>query len=176
MPYAIIRAGGHQEKVAPGEQITVDHLKHEVGEEVRFTPLAVSKDDGGLVSDRTALADAAVVGKVLKHFRGEKTESFQYRHKTGYRRHVGARQAMTLVEIESISVGGQTFTYTPAEEPEPAAVTTEEADAPKKVEAKAKPAKSAKSKSAKSPKSTAAKKPAAKKSTTGPRKPLPKKK
>ena len=41
--YAIIRAGGHQEKVAPGEQITVDRLKQEVGEEVSFTPLVISK-------------------------------------------------------------------------------------------------------------------------------------
>jgi large subunit ribosomal protein L21 len=163
MPYAIIRAGGHQEKVEPGEQITVDHLKHEVGDEVEFTPLAISKEEGKLISDKENLTSAKVVGKVVQHFRGEKVESFQYRHKTGYRRHVGSRQALTLVEIASITVGGETFTYTPPPPPEPG---TEDAEKPA---AEKKPAKKS------APKKPAAKKPAAAAKKSAPKKSAKKK-
>jgi large subunit ribosomal protein L21 len=104
--YAIIRAGGHQEKVTVGEQITVDRLKERPGEQVRFVPLMVAKDDGTIVSDRKVLAsEAAVVGVVLEHLKGEKVDVFQYRAKTGYRRHIGHRQPLTLVEISELRLG-----------------------------------------------------------------------
>lgn len=123
MPYAIIRAAGHQEKVTPGEQITVDHLKQEVGEEVTFEPLMVTKDDGTVVSDKATLAEVKVVGKVVQHLKGDKIDIFQYRNKTGYRRHTGHRQPLTLVEIAEIHIGGEVFTAPPAPEApaEPAA-------------------------------------------------------
>jgi large subunit ribosomal protein L21 len=108
--YAIIRAGGHQEKVAPGEQITVDHLKQAVGEQITFVPLMVSKDDGSVVSDRKQLEEqATVTGTVLQHLKGDKIDVFQYRQKTGYRRHTGHRQPLTLVEIAEIRLGDDVF-------------------------------------------------------------------
>jgi large subunit ribosomal protein L21 len=104
--YAIIRTGGHQEKVSVGEQITVDRLKQEVGEEVRFVPLMIAKDDGSIVSDHRQLAEeAAVIGRVLEHVKGDKLDVFQYRQKTGYRRHTGHRSALTLVEIAELRIG-----------------------------------------------------------------------
>ena len=104
--YAIIRTGGHQEKVVVGETITVDHLKQDPDSEIRFTPLLISVADGDAVSDRKELADkGAVVGRVVQHVRGDKIDVFQYRHKTGYRRHIGHRSMLTLVEISEISFG-----------------------------------------------------------------------
>ncbi len=159
MAYAIIRAGGHQEKVAPGEQITVDHLKQEIGEEVTFTPLMLSKAEGEVVSDKKVLSDggALVVGKIMRHVKAEKIDVFQYRHKTGYRKHTGHRQQLTLVEIAEIRFGGETFTAPPP--PEPAVET-----APAASEKPAKPA-AAKKPAAKkaAPKKTAAPKKSAKK-------------
>src|SRR5438105_2013025 len=129
--YAIIRAGGHQEKVTPGEQITVDHLKQEVGEKVKFTPLLISKDDGTVVSDHQQLADkASVVGTIVQHVRGDKVEVFQYRQKTGYRRHTGHRQPLTLIHIAEIRLGDEVFTAPePVVQPEPAAEEGTEAAA-----------------------------------------------
>lgn len=154
MPYAIIRAGGHQEKVTPGEQITVDKMKQEVGAEVTFAPLAVSTGDA-LVSDRAQLKEASVVGKVVQHVKGDKVDVFMYRNKTGYRRHTGHRAALTLVEISEIRFGGQTYTAPPPEEKAPAPEVTEAA--PKKKAADKKPEKKA------APKKAPAKKSAAKK-------------
>jgi large subunit ribosomal protein L21 len=102
MAYAIIRAGGHQEKVTVGERIIVDRLKQAVGDEVRFEPLMLSKDDGTVLSKKDELTKVSVVGKVLEHAKGDKIEVFQYRNKTNYRRKTGFRSSLTVVEITSI--------------------------------------------------------------------------
>ena len=168
--YAIIRTGGHQEKVTVGEQITVDRLKQEPGEEVRFVPLMIAKDDGTIVTDHAQLEkDAAVVGKVVQHFKGEKLEVFNYRQKTGYRRHAGHRQPLTLVDIEEVRLGDaveRAQEKRAAEEAQRASMALQKAaqeeekkTAPKKVTPKKKaPAKA----------TTATKKPAAKRTTKKP--------
>ena len=174
--YAIIRTGGHQEKVAVGEQITVDRLKEEEGAKVNFVPLMIHKDDGSIVTDHAELADkAAVVGTVLKHFKGEKLEVFNYRQKTGYRNHTGHRQPLTLVEIAELRLGdvveradekrAAEAAQRDARELQKQAAAEAEKDAPKKVTPKKKaPAKSAAAKGSGAAK-PAAKKPAAKKAT-----------
>ena len=172
--YAIIRTGGHQEKVSVGEQITVDRLKQEPGEEIRFVPLMIHRDDGSIVTDHAELTEkAAVVGKVVQHFKGEKLEVFNYRQKTGYRRHVGHRQPLTLVDIEEVRFGDAVERAEEKRAAEAAArvamelqakaAEADEAGAPKKVTPKKKaPAKATAAKAAGGTK-TAAKKPAAKK-------------
>ena len=177
--YAIIRTGGHQEKVSVGEQITVDRLKQEPGEEVRFVPLMIAKDDGTIVTDHAQLEkEAAVVGKVVSHFKGEKLEVFNYRQKTGYRKHAGHRQPLTLVDIEELRFGDAVEraaekraaedAQRTAAELQKKAAAEDEKEAPKKVTPKKKaPAKAAASKAggkaAGAPKKTAAKKAAPKK-------------
>ncbi len=159
MPYAIIRAGGHQEKVAPGEIITVDKIKNEPGEQINFVPLAVSTGDGELLSEKAKLEGASVVAKVVQHVKADKVDIFQYRQKTGYRRHTGHRQPMTVLEILEIQAGGQTYSAPePAEASAPAADGTEQAEKPA---AKKKAAGGAKKPGAK--KTPATTKPAAKK-------------
>ena len=160
--YAIIRTGGHQEKVTAGEQITVDYLnQRSVGDTVTFPALMISGDDGTVVSDHKELADKAkVTGTVVQHIKADKVDVFQYRNKTGYRRHTGHRQPMTLVEITEIRLGDVVATApVPEEVPEQPAETITEAAAPKARKAaskKASPRKSAAKKAA--PKKAAPKK------------------
>jgi large subunit ribosomal protein L21 len=172
--YAIIRTGGHQEKVAVGEQITVDRLKEEPGAEIRFVPLMVHKDDGTIITDHAELEKGAVVvGKVVQHFKGEKLEVFNYRQKTGYRRHTGHRQPLTLLDIEELRLGDAVERAEDKRAADAAAkvaadlqkAAQEEAKkaAPKKVTPKKPTPKAAAGKAA-AGKATAAKKPAAKKS------------
>jgi large subunit ribosomal protein L21 len=157
MAYAIIRAGGHQEKVSPGEIITVDKVKNEPGEQINFSPMAVSTTEGELTSDKAVLEGASVVAKVVQHIKSDKVESFQYRHKTGYRKHTGHRQPMTVLEVLEIQVGGQTFgPPEPVAEPEP---TASDADAGEKAAPKKKaPAKKPAAKKAPASKKAATKK------------------
>ena len=174
--YAIIRTGGHQEKVTVGEQITVDRLKQEPEEEVRFVPLMVALNDGTVVTDHVQLQEkAAVVGKVLQHIKGDKVDVFQYRQKSNYRRHTGHRQPLTLVEIAELRFGE---TVERAEEKKAAEAAQREAleltrqaeaeakkDAPKTVTPKKKaPAKTAAAKTGTGAKA-AANKPAARKAS-----------
>lgn len=130
--YAIIRAGGHQEKVTVGETIVVDHLKQDPESTVDFVPLLVSADDGTVVTDRKALADtASVTGRVVAHIKGDKIDVFQYRNKTGYRRHIGHRSQLTQVEISEIRLGDKKMTLDDAK------VVTEAAAAKRAEEIKA---------------------------------------
>jgi large subunit ribosomal protein L21 len=179
--YAIIRTGGHQEKVVVGDQITVDRLKQEPGEEIRFVVLMMALDDGTVVSDHKELEGrAAVVGKVLEHIKGDKVDVFQYRQKSNYRRHTGHRQPLSLVEIAELRLGDTVELVEEKRAGEKAqqealeltrqAEAEERKNAPKKVTPKKKtPAKSAAKatpKAAGGAKKAAAKKPSAAKGTT----------
>jgi len=175
--YAIIRTGGHQEKVSVGEQITVDRLKQEPGEPIDFVPLMLGLDDGTIITDHQQLSDkAGVKGRVLQHFKGDKIDIFQYRQKTNYRRHTGHRQPLTLVEIAEVRFGD---TVEKADEKRAAedaqkqalelgrqAREEQEKDAPKKVTPKKKPAAKASAGKAAGGAKATPKKPAAKKSTS----------
>jgi large subunit ribosomal protein L21 len=164
--YAIIRTGGHQEKVNPGEQITVDFLnKQAVGDTVKFTALLISTDDGTVVSDHKELAEkGGVTGTVVQHIKADKVDVFQYRNKTGYRRHTGHRQPMTLVEITEIRLGDLVATApVPTEEPEQPAAEAVSAAAPAKKPAAKKAAVKKPAAKKAAPKSAAKKAPAKKK-------------
>ncbi len=134
--YAIIRSGGKQAKVTPGDVIDVERLKN-VGEEVEFTPLFVVDDKGNSITGRAALGDVKVRAKVLGETKGDKIDIFKYKNKTGYRRRQGHRQRYTQLEITAI-------------------------DLPKAKKAAAKPAKEAVAKPAKEAAAKPAKKVAAK--------------
>jgi large subunit ribosomal protein L21 len=165
--YAIIRAGGHQEKVSVGETITVDRLKQDPDSEIRFTPLLISVEEGNAVSNRKELADkGAVVGRVIEHVRGDKIDVFHYKNKTGFRKHTGHRSMLTLVEITEIGFGDKKETLDDAKKVSDAKAA-EKAEASKalqeaKEKGKADRKAAAKKKSA-AQKTTAAKKTAAKK-------------
>lgn len=116
--YAIIRAGGKQHKVAPGDVIEIERVK-EGSESVEFTPLLVVDDSGNARADKGDLASARVVGKILGESKGPKIEVNKFRNKTGYRRHQGHRQKYTTIQIDDITLGG-------GSKNRPAPATTEE--------------------------------------------------
>lgn len=101
--YAIIRTGGKQAKVRPGDVIDVELLKTDA-ENVTFTPLLVVDESGAAISDRKVLADATVSAKVLGEVKGDKIDIFKYKNKTGYRRRQGHRQRYTSLEVTDIAL------------------------------------------------------------------------
>jgi len=154
--YAVIRAGGKQYRVAPGDVVRVEKLVPGTDGVVEFPVLAVSSEAG-----RVGLqTDARVVGEVVEEGRGAKILVFHYKRKKQYKKLRGHRQAYTAVRITEIAAGGQTFKAPelPKKEAKPKKVKAAEAEAP---EAEARHAKGAAKKKA-APKK-AAKKAAAKK-------------
>ena len=99
--YAVIKTGGKQYKVAVGDEIFVEKLDAQEGDEVQFNEvLAVSDDDGLRVGE--AIADMRVTGEVVRQGKGKKIIVFKMKAKKGYRRKQGHRQPYTRVAIRSI--------------------------------------------------------------------------
>ncbi len=97
--YAVIQTGGKQYRVAPGEEIKVEKLDGNIGDEVCFdNVLLVSKDDKVTVG-KPVLKDTKVVAKITSHGRGPKIVVFKYKKRKGYRRKQGHRQDYTGVKI-----------------------------------------------------------------------------
>lgn len=96
--YAIVRAGGHQEKVAVGDLITLDRLGSKPGDVVTLPTVMVV--DGGKVN--ASAENVVVSAEVIDHTKGAKIEILRYKNKTGYRRRQGHRSALTQVQIISI--------------------------------------------------------------------------
>jgi large subunit ribosomal protein L21 len=155
--YAVIRAGGKQYRVAPGDVIRVEKVGTGTDGEVEFPVLAVSGEEGQIGQQ----ADARVVGTVVEEGRGAKILVFHYKRKKQYKKLRGHRQAYTAVRISEIAFGGQSFKAPelPKKEPKLKKVKPAEDEAPE-VHAAAKKT-SAKKKAA--PKKAAKKSPAKKK-------------
>jgi large subunit ribosomal protein L21 len=158
--YAVIRAGGKQYRVAPGDVIRVESLGSGSDGQVQFPDvLAVSAAEGQVGKPQ---AEARVVGQVVEEGRGAKILVFHYKRKKQYKKLRGHRQGYTAVRITEIAFDGQSFKAPelPKKEPKPVKVKAH-AEAPE-VEVEAKPAKSSAKKKA-APKKAAAKKSHAKK-------------
>jgi large subunit ribosomal protein L21 len=151
--YAVIKVGGKQERVTPGDVLEVEYMKVDPGSSVEFDPILVVDDDGKAHVGKD-LSKARVVARLLGDKKGDKVRVFKYRPKSGYRRSQGHRQLMTLLEVEEVGLSAQRK-----------AVKEEGAEAPPRKAAARKPA-SKKTTAKTTAKKPAAKKPAAKKSTT----------
>jgi large subunit ribosomal protein L21 len=158
--YAVIRAGGKQYRVAPGDVIRVEKIGTGTDGVVEFPVVAVSGEAGQIGQQ----ADARVTGEVVEEGRGAKILVFHYKRKKQYKKLRGHRQAYTAVRISEIAFGGQSFKAPelPKKEAKPKKVKAHEDEAPEEHAAHASAKKtSAKKKAA--PKKAAKKAPAKKK-------------
>ena len=104
--YAVIRAGGKQYRVAPGDVIRVEKLGRDQ-QQVEFGVLAVSGNDGDLGKPQ---GEARVVGQIVGQVLGDKVLVFHYKRKKQYKKLQGHRQQYTAVRIIEIAFDGQRFT------------------------------------------------------------------
>ena len=105
--YAVIRTGGKQYRVAPGDVLKVEKLVSENGSVEFSDVIAVSSEAG---SFEAALEGAKVTGTIIGAGRGDKILVFKFKRKKQYKRMQGHRQAFTEVKIGEISVNGKSFT------------------------------------------------------------------
>ncbi len=100
--YAIVRAGGHQEKVSVGDLITVDRLQAAPGSSIELPALLLV--DGEKVTSAAAdLAKVKVTAEVVENLRGPKIVIQKYKNKTGYKKRQGFRSSLTKVKVTSIA-------------------------------------------------------------------------
>jgi large subunit ribosomal protein L21 len=98
--YAIVRAGGRQEKVSVGDVLLIDKVGR-AGDSIDLTPLLVV-DGSTVTSDAAKLAKVSVKAEVVKAAKGPKIVIMKYKNKTGYRKRQGHRQHLTQIKITSI--------------------------------------------------------------------------
>jgi large subunit ribosomal protein L21 len=111
--YAVIRAGGKQYRVAPGDVIRVEKLAPGADGQINFPEiLAVSGGEGQIGKPQP---EARVVGEMVEEGRGPKILVFHYKRKKQYKKLRGHRQSFTAVRITEIAFDGQSF-----KAPEPA--------------------------------------------------------
>jgi large subunit ribosomal protein L21 len=105
--YAVIRAGGKQYRVAPGDVIRVEKRAAGTDGLVEFPDiLAVSGGEGKIGKPESG---ARVVGELVEEGRGAKILVFHYKRKKQYKKLRGHRQSYTAVRITEIAFDGQSF-------------------------------------------------------------------
>ena len=102
--YAVIRTGGKQYVVSPGEQLKVERTAHENGTIEFSDVLAVSGGEGKFEKD---LSNAKVTATVLGEGRGDKILVFKFKRKKQYKKLIGHRQQFTAVRITGIEFAGK---------------------------------------------------------------------
>lgn len=104
--YAVIRTGGKQYKVTEGDQIVVEKLLAEEGEDVTFSDVLMLSDGDKLVVGEPTIEGACVYGEVVEQRRGKKIHIYKKRQRSTYRRKMGHRQYETVVNIVDVSADG----------------------------------------------------------------------
>ena len=99
--YAIVKTGGKQYKVAPGDKINIEKLNVEPGDKVELEAICVVDGDK-VEADPEKAAKTKVVAPVLEQFKGDKALVFKFKKRKNYKKLRGHRQQLTRVEIESV--------------------------------------------------------------------------
>jgi len=131
--YAVIRTGGKQYLVSPGERLKIERTAHTDGAIEFSDVLAISPEEGKFATD---LAGAKVTGTVLGEGRGDKILVFKMKRKKQYKRRQGHRQNFVEVQINEILLNGKSH-KAHGEEAAESAAKKPAAKKAKKVEAAA---------------------------------------
>ena len=100
--YAIVKAGGRQEKVSVGDVVVVDKLAEEIGSSIELQPLMLVDGDA-ITVDAAKLDMVSVKAEVVDSAKGPKISIIKYKNKSGYRKRQGHRQKMSVVKITEIA-------------------------------------------------------------------------
>jgi large subunit ribosomal protein L21 len=104
--YAVIRTGGKQYRVAPGDVVKIEKAAADENGALEFSDVLSFSSDSGSISQP---AGAKVLGTVVGEGRGDKILVFHYKRKKQYKKLQGHRQGFTQVRIDSIEVDGNSY-------------------------------------------------------------------
>ena len=103
MSYAIVRTGGKQYRVAPGEVLRVEKLEAEPGSTVELAEVLLAAGDGGVRVGQPLLAGVTVTAKVVEQGKAKKILVFKMKRRKNERRKRGHRQLVTTLRVLEIS-------------------------------------------------------------------------
>jgi large subunit ribosomal protein L21 len=100
--HAVIKSGGKQYRVTPGDTLKVETLAAEVGQQVRLSEVLSISDGSDVKLGAPFVQDAAVVATVVSHGRHDKVTIFKLKRRKHFQKHQGHRQNYTELRIDSI--------------------------------------------------------------------------
>jgi large subunit ribosomal protein L21 len=100
--YAIVKSGGKQYRVKPGDVVRLEALEGEVGSTVTLGDVLLLGGDDGVKVGAPLVESAKVEATVVEHGRGAKIRVFKYKKRKHYRRTRGHRQSFTAVRIDKV--------------------------------------------------------------------------
>jgi len=103
--YAVIKNGGHQYRVEPGERVKIAKLEATVGERVTFDQVLMVGGDGETVVGTPLVEDARVKATVEEQGKDKKIIVYKFKRRKGYHKKQGHRQDFTAVRIDKVWVG-----------------------------------------------------------------------
>jgi len=102
--YAVIKSGGKQYRVAPGQTIRLEKVAGEVGAKIELGNILLVENDGNVQVGSPLVANTKIQATVIEHDRAKKILIFKKKRKKQYRRTQGHRQDYTAVRIDNIIV------------------------------------------------------------------------
>jgi len=99
---AVIKTGGKQYLVKPGDKIKIEKIDKKEGSEITFKEVLLVEKNRKLEIGTPLVKNAKVIGKILSQGKGKKVIIFKYKAKTRYKKKAGHRQLFTEVEIIKI--------------------------------------------------------------------------
>ncbi len=102
--YAVVRTGGKQYRVAPGDWLEVEKLVGEVGDQITLGDVLLVHDGQQVVIGQPVVKGAKVTATVKAQHKGKKVIVFKYRPKQRYRVKKGHRQSLTRLHIDAIQM------------------------------------------------------------------------
>jgi large subunit ribosomal protein L21 len=100
--YAVVKTGGKQYRITPGEKVKVEQIAADVGAEVVLDQVLMVGEGDSVRLGQPTVAGATVKATVVRHGRGDKVEIFKMRRRKHYQKHQGHRQNYTELKIDSI--------------------------------------------------------------------------
>jgi large subunit ribosomal protein L21 len=102
--YAVIKAGGKQHRVSPGEVLAVEKIAGNRGEQVVFDQVLMVVDEADVRIGAPIVSGARVVGEILEQQKGPKINIFKMKRRKGSKKKTGHRQLLTNMKIKEIKV------------------------------------------------------------------------
>ena len=101
--YAVIKAGGKQYRVAPGENIKIEQVQADVGATIVLDQVLMVADGEAVKVGTPTVAGAKVSATVVAHGRGPKIRIFKMRRRKHYQKSQGHRQNYTEIRVDAIN-------------------------------------------------------------------------
>jgi len=103
--FAVVKSGGKQYRVEPGQLLKVDHVSGNVNDEVRLEDVLMFSDDSGVTIGTPNVAGHVVRATIVEQTKGEKIVVFKFKSKKRYRKTRGHRSQLTVLKVEEILQG-----------------------------------------------------------------------